>query len=124
METLIITVLICGKIVLVAVTAYFFAESRTRRKYIETQVEHLTALKLERDDLLKQLLVKNGAKPIGHQPKERKESEIVTPQVATRSMLEQQTHQVTTHSEGVDYPRVPDSVIEKAKKIVNDRTHS
>lgn len=114
METIILCAILC-------VAAYFFAESRTRLRQLETQAEHLTALKTERDDLLKQLLVKNGAKPVGYQPKERKENEnpITTPQVATRSMLEQQTHQVTTHSEGVNYPRVSDEVLNQAKKIVN-----
>jgi hypothetical protein len=71
---------------------YFYAESKSDKRFITKQAEWVTGLKEENREMLNKLLAKQGITPLGYQhvPAKPKPSRdrVTTPQVITRRQAE------------------------------------
>jgi hypothetical protein len=99
---IIIGVLICAKIIVTAIAAYFFAEARADKRLIERQSEWLEVERKEKLEWASKALARTGQKPLHHVPEK-----TVDPTPARR---------VVTRAEARDRTS---ETIEKAKEILN-----
>lgn len=115
-------ILLIGAIIAVAV--YYFAESRSKSRWLSELQEQLKVQRKELREWQNKALVKHGSSPLDKSPSRMSKAkpQEITPKVVTRQQLEYRDADpmqtaVTIHANDVSYQRVAKTV-EKAAEII------
>lgn len=117
---------LCVSGVIIATAVYYFADSRSKARWINRLTRELEKQQKELREWQNKALVRHGSTPIGSSPTKAYKSskQEVTPKVVTRQQLEYRNEDaeasaqpVTIHAHDVSYSRVARTV-EKAAEII------
>lgn len=110
--------------VIIAVAGYYFAEARSKTRWLNELKELLEVQRKELREWQNKALLKHGSSPLDKQvrPMTKAKVQDITPKVVTRQQLEYRDSDpvqtpITIHAADVSYQRVAKTV-EKAAEII------